>query len=83
MQMVTSRRINPRAARTSGGGNQEGNQEVPLPPPLPYTPEQFFVQILRAQRNMENLQRNMEAELRTLLTTLAMATSRSTWGQSV
>jgi hypothetical protein len=64
--MVTTRHINLGAAGTSGGGNQEGNQEVPLPPPTPYTLEQFFTQFLGAQRNMENLQRNMEVELRNI-----------------
>jgi hypothetical protein len=66
VQMVTTRHINLGAAGTSGGGNQEGNQEVPLPPPTPYTLEQFFTQFLGAQRNMENLQRNMEVELRNI-----------------
>jgi hypothetical protein len=63
VQMVTTRRINPGATRASGSGNQEGDHEAPLPPPLPFTPKQFFAQFLGAHRNIENLQRNMEAEL--------------------
>jgi hypothetical protein len=63
VQMVTTRRINPGAARASGSGNQEGDQEASVPPPPPFTPEQFFTQFLGAQRNMENLQQNMEVEL--------------------
>jgi hypothetical protein len=56
MQMVSTHLINTRVGGASGSGNQEGNEDVPLPPPPPYTQEQFFVQILGAQRNMENLQ---------------------------
>jgi hypothetical protein len=66
VQMVTTRRINPRAAGASGSGNQEGDQEAPLPPSPPFTPKQFFAQFLGAHRNMENLQRNMETELRNI-----------------
>jgi hypothetical protein len=64
--MVTTRSINSGTAGASGSGNQESNHEVPLSPPPPYTPEQFFAQILGAQWNMENLQRNMEVELRNI-----------------
>lgn len=63
MKMVTTHHINPGAGGASGGGNEEGNQEIPLPSLPPYTPKQFFMQFLGAQRNIENLQRNMEAEL--------------------
>jgi hypothetical protein len=53
-------------AGASGSDNQEGDHEAPLPPPPPFTPEQFFTQFLGAQRNMENLQQNMEVELRNI-----------------
>jgi hypothetical protein len=67
VQMMTTRRINLGAAGASSSGNQEGDQEAPLPPPPPFTPEQFFAQFLGAQMNMENLQWNMEAELRNIV----------------
>jgi hypothetical protein len=65
--MVTTHHINPGATGTSGGDNQKGNQEVPLPPPPPYTSEQCFAQFMGAQRNMENLQQNMEVKLHNIV----------------
>jgi hypothetical protein len=48
---------------TEAGGSAAGNEnrDPPPPPPPPYTMEQFFAQFLRSQRNMENMQQNMEA----------------------
>jgi hypothetical protein len=50
---------------TEAGGSATGNEnrDPPPPPPPPYTAEQFFAQFLGSQRNMENMQQNMEAAL--------------------
>jgi hypothetical protein len=54
---------------TKAGGNAAGNEnrDPPPPPPPPYTVEQFFAQFLGSQRNMENIQQNMEATLRNIV----------------
>ena len=64
--MVNTRRVGAGASGNPGGSSQRNDQDGPLPPPPPYTAEQFFAQFLGAQRNMENLQRNMEAALRNI-----------------
>jgi hypothetical protein len=53
---------------TEAGGSAAGNEnrDPPPPPPPPYTAEQFFAQFLGSQRNMENMQQNMEAALRSI-----------------
>jgi hypothetical protein len=53
---------------TEAGGSATGNEtrDPPPPPPPPYTTEQFFAQFLGSQRNMENMQQNMEAALRNI-----------------
>jgi len=63
MQMVDTRRTV--AGATGAGGSATGNEnrEPPPPPPLLYTAERFFAQFLGSQRNMENMQQNMEATL--------------------
>jgi hypothetical protein len=63
MQMPNTRRTVYDA--TEAGGSATGNENRdPPPPPPPYTPKQFFAQFLGSQRNMENMQPNMEAVLR-------------------
>jgi hypothetical protein len=53
---------------TEASGSAAGNEDrdPPPPPPPPYTAEQFFAQFLKSQRNMENMQQNMEAALRSI-----------------
>jgi hypothetical protein len=53
---------------TEAGGSAAGNEDCdpPPPPPPPYTAEQFFAQFLGSQRNMESMQQNMEAALRSI-----------------
>jgi hypothetical protein len=53
---------------TEAGGSAAGNEnrDPPPPPPPPYTAEQFFAQFLGSQHNMENMQQNMEAALRSI-----------------
>jgi hypothetical protein len=53
---------------TKAGGSVAGNEnrDPALPPPPPYTVEKFFAQFLRSQRNMANMQQNMEAALRNI-----------------
>jgi hypothetical protein len=63
MQMVDTRRTIAGATRAGGSGTGNENHDPPPPPPPPYTAKQFFAQFLRSQRNMENIQQNMEAAL--------------------
>jgi hypothetical protein len=67
MQMPNTRRMMYDA--TEAGGSATGNEthDPPPPPPPPYTVEQFFAQFLGRQRNMENMQQNMEATLRNIV----------------
>jgi len=54
---------------SSGGGarrNEERAPSLPPPPPPPNTTDVFFAQFLGSQRNMEQMQRNMEAALRNI-----------------
>ena len=54
---------------SSGGGarrNEERAPSPPPPPPPPYTAEVFFAKFLGSQRNMEQMQHNMEAALRNI-----------------
>jgi hypothetical protein len=53
---------NPGAIEGSSGGEACRNEER-APPPPPYTADMFFAQFLGSQRNMEQMQRNMEAAL--------------------
>jgi hypothetical protein len=65
MQMPTNtRRIVFDATEAGGSASGNENRDPPLPPPPPYTTEQFFAQFLGSQRNMDNMQQNMEAALR-------------------
>jgi hypothetical protein len=65
MQMPNTRRTV--YDTTEAGGSVAGNENRdPPPPPPPYTTEQFFAQFLGSQRNMENMQQNMEAALRNI-----------------
>jgi len=71
MQMVQTRgggNSNPGlGACTSGGGAQRNEERAPSPPPPPhppYTADMFFTQFLGSQRNMEQMQHNMEEALR-------------------
>jgi hypothetical protein len=61
MQMSNTRRTV--YDTTEAGGSATGNEDCdpPSPPPPPYTAEQFFAQFLGSQRNMENMQQNMES----------------------
>ena len=52
-----------RSQRGQGAGQEEN---LPPPPPPPMTPEAFFGQFLGSQRNMEAMQRHMEATLRNI-----------------
>jgi len=70
MQMVQTRgggNSNPGLrAGTSGGGDQRNEERAPSSPPPPpplYTVDVFFMQFLGSQRNMEQMQRNMEEAL--------------------
>jgi hypothetical protein len=51
------------ATEAGGSATRNENRDPPPPPPPPYTTEQFFAQFLGSQRNMENMQQNMEAAL--------------------
>jgi hypothetical protein len=52
---------------TEVGGSATGNENRDPPPPPPsYTVEQFFVQFLGSQRNMKNMQQNIEVVLRNI-----------------
>jgi hypothetical protein len=53
---------------TEAGGSATGNEnrDPPLPPPPSYTAEQFYAQFLGSQRNIENMQQNMEVALRSI-----------------
>jgi hypothetical protein len=53
------------ATEAGGSAARNENHDPPVPPP-PYTVEQFFAQFLGSQRNMENMQQNMEAALRSI-----------------
>jgi uncharacterized protein YukE len=66
MQMSNTRRTV--YDTTKAGGSAAGNENCDPPPPPPplYTTEQFFAQFLGSQRNMENMQQNMEAALRNI-----------------
>jgi len=53
-------------AGTSRGGAHRNEERAPSPPPPPppsYTADVFFAQFLGSQRNMEQMQRNMEEAL--------------------
>jgi hypothetical protein len=63
MQMMDTRRSVAGAAVAGGSATRNENHDPPPPPPLSYTAEQFFMQFLGSQRNMENMQQNMEAVL--------------------
>jgi hypothetical protein len=63
MQMPNTRRTVYDATKASGSAARNNNRDPPPPPPPPYTPEQFFAQFLGSQRNMENMQQNMEVAL--------------------
>jgi hypothetical protein len=55
---------------TEAGGSATGNKDrdpLPPPPPPPYTAKQFFAQFLESQRNMENMQQNIEAALHNIV----------------
>jgi hypothetical protein len=65
MQMPNTRRTVYGAAEA--GGSAAGNDDRdPPPPPPPYTTEQFFAQFLGSQRNIESMQQNIEAALRSI-----------------
>jgi hypothetical protein len=66
MQMPNTRHTMYDVAEASGSAAGNENHDPPLPPPPPYTVEQFFTQFLRIQRNMENMQHNVEAALRSI-----------------
>jgi hypothetical protein len=66
MQMPNTRRTVYDATEAGGSAAGNENYDPPPPPPPPYTVEQFFTQFLRSQRNMENMQQNMEAALRNI-----------------
>jgi hypothetical protein len=55
MQMPNTRRTVYDATEAGGSATGNENRDPPLPPPPPYTMEQFFAQFLRSQRNMENM----------------------------
>jgi hypothetical protein len=54
-------------ATEAGGSATRNETHDPPPPPPAYTTEQFFAQFLGSQRNMENMQQNMEAVLRNIV----------------
>jgi hypothetical protein len=66
MQMLKTRHTVYDTTEASGSAARNENRDPPLPPPPPYTTEQFFAQFLGSQRNMENMQQNMEAVLRSI-----------------
>jgi hypothetical protein len=65
MQMPNTRRT-VYGAVEAGGSAAASDDRDPPPPPPPYTAEQFFAQFLGSQRNMESMQQNMEAALRSI-----------------
>jgi hypothetical protein len=67
MQMVDTRRSVAGAAGAGGSATGNENRDPPPPPSPPYTAKQFFVQFLGSQRNMENMQQNMEAVLHNIV----------------
>jgi hypothetical protein len=66
MRMTNTRRTVYDATEAGGGATGNENHDPPPPPPPPYTTKQFFAQFLGSQRNMENMQQNMEAALRNI-----------------
>jgi hypothetical protein len=64
--MSNTRRTVYDATEAGGSATRNDDRDPPLPPPPPYTTEQFFAQFLRSQRNMESMQQNMEAALRSI-----------------
>jgi hypothetical protein len=66
MQIPNTRHTVYDATEAGGSATENEDCEPPLPPPPPYTAEQFFAQFLGSQRNMENMQQNMEAALRSI-----------------
>jgi hypothetical protein len=66
MQMSNTRRTVYDATEVGGSAAGNENRDPPPLPPPPYTAEQFFAQFLGSQRNMENMQQNMEAALRNI-----------------
>jgi hypothetical protein len=62
-----SRRTVYDATEAGGSVARNENRDPPPPPPPPYTTEQFFAQFLESQRNMENMQQNMETALRNIV----------------
>jgi hypothetical protein len=72
MQMPNTRRTVYGAAE-AGGSAAASDDRDPPPPPPPYTAEQFFAQFLGSQHNMESMQQNMEATLRSI-------TDNTRWG---
>jgi hypothetical protein len=55
---------------TEAGGSATGNKDRDPPPPSPlppYTTKQFFVQFLKSQCNMENMQQNMKVALHNIV----------------
>jgi len=73
MQMVQTRgggNSNPGLGAGSSRGGAHRNEErvpsPPPPPPPPYTADVFFAQFLGSQRNMEQMQCNMEEALRNI-----------------
>jgi hypothetical protein len=66
MQILNTRRTVYDTTEASGSAAGNENRDPPPPPPPPYTMEQFFAQFLGSQRNMENMQQNMEAVLRSI-----------------
>jgi hypothetical protein len=66
MHMPNTRHTVYDTTEAGGSAAENENHDPPPSPPPPYTAEQFFVQFLRSQRNMENMQQNMEATLRNI-----------------
>jgi hypothetical protein len=64
MQMPNTHRTIYDATEAGGSATRNENHDPPPPPPPSYTIEQFFAQFLGSQRNIENMQQNMEATLR-------------------
>jgi hypothetical protein len=54
MQMANTRHVVVDATEAGGSAIGIENHDPPPPPPPPYTTEQFFMQFLGSQRNMEN-----------------------------
>jgi hypothetical protein len=66
MQMPNTHRIVYDTTEAGGSAAGNENRDPPPSPPPPYTAEQFFAQFLKSQRNMENMEQNMEVVLRNI-----------------